>query len=87
MTKKEFVKAVNDLRKESKGKCYQWSGLVNGTRVRLRGYGTHIQRLETKISYEDIEPYDVVVSNPYEQLVRDFKKWLLELPIAKGESK
>ena len=83
MTKKEFVKAVNDLRRESGGRGYQWSGFVDGTRVRLRGYGTHIQRLETTTSFKG-KKYPIVVSNPYDQLVRDFKKWLAELQIAEG---
>lgn len=45
MNTQEFIKTVNALRLEKKGKWYQWQGEVNGKQVALKGYDTWVQRL------------------------------------------
>ncbi len=46
MTSEEFVTEINSLRLSSKKNWYVWTGEVNGVRVRLKGFGTWIQRIE-----------------------------------------
>ena len=43
--KSDFVKAINSLRLNSKGKWYAWVGIVEGKKVELKGFGTWLQIL------------------------------------------
>ena len=39
----EFVKTVNTLRLQNKGKWYTWSGTVNNKVVQIKAYATWLQ--------------------------------------------
>jgi hypothetical protein len=39
----DFVKTLNTLRLQNKGKWYTWSGTVNNKTVQIKAYGTWLQ--------------------------------------------
>ena len=39
----DFVKSLNTLRLQNKGKWYTWSGTVNNKTVQIKGYATWLQ--------------------------------------------
>ena len=39
----DFVKTLNTLRLQSKGKWYTWEGTVNNKTVQIKAYGTWLQ--------------------------------------------
>lgn len=64
-----FVKTVNGIRRGSKGTWYQWTGLVDGKSVQLKGHGTWLQVFRIDgVSYGGL----------HDQKVVDFKRTLLE---------
>ena len=67
MNTQEFIKTVNALRLESKGRWYQWCGEVNSRNVSLKGYGTWVQRLKVD---------DTLHSGNMEVSVKEFKEFL-----------
>ena len=67
MNTQEFIKTVNALRLESKGRWYQWCGEVNNRSVSLKGYGTWVQRLKID---------DVTHGGNMEVSVKEFKEFL-----------
>ena len=67
MNTQEFIKTVNALRLESKGRWYQWCGEVNNYDVSLKGYGTWVQRLKVD---------DVIHGGNMEVSVKEFKEFL-----------
>jgi len=69
MTTVEFVKLVNDMRRNNKDRWVQTVQTVNGEPVRYKAYNTWIQILELK---------DFRTGNPHDQKVREYKAWLQE---------
>ena len=67
MTTQEFIKTVNALRLENKGRWYQWCGEVNNHFVTLKGYGTWVQRLTVG---------DIIHSGNMDVSVKEFKEFL-----------
>ena len=67
MTTQEFIKTINALRLENKGKWYQWCGEVNNHDVSLKGYGTWVQRLEVD---------GVIYGGNMDVSVKEFKEFL-----------
>ena len=67
MNTQEFIKTVNALRLDNKGRWYQWSGKVNNYDVSLKGYGTWVQRLKVD---------DTIHSGNMEVSVKEFKEFL-----------
>ena len=43
MTNQEFIKHANNLRLASKGNWYQFTGIVDGKHVCIKGYSTFLQ--------------------------------------------
>lgn len=43
LTTDPFIDAVNKLRKKAKNGWYQWTGMVNGKAVEIKGYKTWLQ--------------------------------------------
>lgn len=41
----DFVKTLNTLRLQNKGKWYTWAGTVNNKTVQIKGYATWLQIL------------------------------------------
>lgn len=41
--KSDFVKAINKLRRTSKGQWYAWVGFVEGKKIELKAFGTWLQ--------------------------------------------
>ena len=39
----EFVKILNNIRLQNKGKWYTWAGTVNNKTVKIKAYGTWLQ--------------------------------------------
>ena len=39
----EFVKILNNIRLQNKGKWYTWQGIVNGKTVQIKAYATWLQ--------------------------------------------
>jgi hypothetical protein len=39
----EFVKILNNIRLQNKGKWYMWQGIVNGKTVQIKAYATWLQ--------------------------------------------
>ena len=79
MTVEEAVEVINSVRKKHKNSWYEWSGLVNQKKVRLKGNGLWIQRIEISTEYVD----SITADN-----VRDFKTGLLTLlEVTCGDSK
>ena len=39
----DFVKTLNTLRLQNKGKWYMWTGTVNNKTVQIKAYGTWLQ--------------------------------------------
>ena len=39
----DFVKTLNTLRLQNKGKWYTWAGTVNNKTVQIKAYGTWLQ--------------------------------------------
>lgn len=39
----DFVKSINTLRLQNKGKWYTWAGTVNNKTVQIKGYATWLQ--------------------------------------------
>ena len=67
MDTKEFIKTVNALRLENKGKWYQWHGEVDGKQVSLKGHNTWIQRLSVDSVWR---------GSSMDMNVKDFKEFL-----------
>ena len=67
MNTQEFIKTVNTLRLESKGRWYQWCGEVNNCNVSLKGYSTWVQRLKVD---------DTIHSGNMDISVKEFKEFL-----------
>lgn len=67
MTRIEFVVDVNETRKRVGKNWWQWGGVVEGKLVRMKGYGTWVQRLEHA---------GCVDSGPLDCSVRDFLAFL-----------
>ena len=67
MTIQEFVKTINILRLENKGRWYQWQGEVNGKQVALKSYNTWVQRLKVG---------DITHSGNMDVSVKEFKEFL-----------
>ena len=67
MNTQEFIKTVNTLRLENKGRWYQWCGEVNNMQLSLKGYGTWVQRLKVD---------DVIHSGNMDVSVKEFKEFL-----------
>ncbi len=70
MTSSEFVTEINALRLSSKKNWYVWGGEVNGVRIRLKGFGTWIQRIEIG---------GIVDGSTMDISVAAFKKYLFEV--------
>jgi len=60
----EFIKEINILRLKNKNNWYQWTGTVDGKKVKIKGYKTWLQIF--KVSGIDN-------SNPMERNVKQFK--------------
>jgi hypothetical protein len=45
----DFVKTLNTLRLQNKGKWYTWAGTVNNKTVQIKGYATWLQFLELTV--------------------------------------
>lgn len=43
MDSKEFVEHINKLRRDNKNKWYFFTGIANGKKVQLKGFGTWLQ--------------------------------------------
>ena len=67
MNTQEFIKTVNTLRLENKGRWYQWCGEVNDYDISLKGYGTWVQRLKVD---------DTNYSGNMNVSVKEFKEFL-----------
>ena len=67
MNTQEFIKTVNTLRLENKGRWYQWCGEVNNYEVSLKGYGTWVQRLKVD---------DTIYGGNMDVSVKEFKEFL-----------
>ena len=67
MNTQEFIKTVNTLRLENKGRWYQWCGEVNDYDISLKGYGTWVQRLKVG---------DTIHSGNMDISVKEFKEFL-----------
>ena len=67
MSTQEFIKTVNTLRLENKGRWYQWCGEVNNYDVSLKGYGTWVQRLKVG---------DTIYGGNMDISVKEFKEFL-----------
>ena len=39
----DFVKSINTLRLQNKGRWYTWAGTVNNKTVQIKAYGTWLQ--------------------------------------------
>ena len=63
----DFVKTLNALRLQNKGKWYTWVGTVNNKTVQIKGYGTWIQIFRVD---------DLTIPTVSEISVVDFKKLL-----------
>ena len=63
----DFVKTLNALRLQNKGKWYNWVGTVNNKTVQIKGYGTWIQIFRVD---------DLTIPTVSEISVVDFKKLL-----------
>lgn len=63
----DFVKSINTLRLQNKGKWYTWGGTVNNKTVQIKAYGTWLQ----------IFKVDGLLVPTYSDIsVSDFKKLL-----------
>ena len=67
MNTQEFIKTVNALRLDNKGRWYQWCGEVNNYEVSLKGYGTWVQRLKVG---------DTIYGGNMEVSVKEFREFL-----------
>ena len=67
MNTQEFIKTVNTLRLDNKGRWYQWCGEVNNHNVSLKGYGAWVQRLKVD---------DTIHSGNMDISVKEFKEFL-----------
>ena len=67
MNTQEFIKTVNTLRLDNKGRWYQWCGEVNNYEVSLKGYGTWVQRLKVD---------DTIYGGNMDISVKEFKEFL-----------
>lgn len=67
MNTTDFVKTVNKLRLDNKGKWYYWVGEVEGKSVKIKGFGTWLQIFK-------VNNWDC--SNCMDSKVRDYKEHL-----------
>ena len=63
----DFVKTLNTIRLQNKGKWYNWSGTVNNKTVQIKGYGTWLQIFKVD---------GLIVPTCSDISVSDFKKLL-----------
>ena len=63
----DFVKTLNTIRLQNKGKWYTWAGAVNGKMVQIKGYATWLQVFKINGSF---------VPTCSDISVSDFKKLL-----------
>ncbi len=63
----EFVKILNNIRLQNKGKWYTWTGTVNNKTVQIKGYGTWLQIFKVD---------GLIVPTCSDISVTDFKKLL-----------
>ena len=68
MNTSEFVKEINALRLQNKGKWYVWQGIVNNKQVVLKGYATWLQVLKVD---------GLMIPTVSDMSVKDFKEILL----------
>lgn len=60
----DFVKTLNTIRLQNKGKWYTWQGVVNNKEVALKGFGTWLQILRVN---------GLQCGNCSDKSVKDFK--------------
>ena len=65
----DFVKTLNNLRLQNKGKWYIWAGTVNNKTVQIKAYGTWLQIFRVE---------GFVVPTCLDISVSDFKKLLTD---------
>ena len=60
----DFIKTVNNLRLQNKGKWYVWQGTVNNKTVQLKGFNTWLQIFKVE---------GLQCGNCLDRSVKDFK--------------
>ena len=72
MNREEFIKSVNANRLANKGSWWGWTGSIGNHEVRIKAYGTWVQRLQAG-------PGKFNDSGPAECSVKVFKEYLASI--------
>ena len=65
----DFVKTLNTIRLQNRGKWYVWQGTVNNKTVQIKGYATWLQIFKVE---------GFIIPTCYDISVTEFKKLLSE---------